>query len=179
MNVDRPHEIFRDLDPDELLRRAASTPTDRRRRAVPLTDEEAAELEGKSEDERAAWLATLPTYEYLARVLEAHGLRDLAHRARACEFDDWKSPHATPEIELYHELAGHEELRRRVLAGEFDSTKAESDAWARSADGQASMRRLPEPMRRVLGDPYVDVGRNDPCPCGSGRKFKRCHGGPA
>lgn len=20
------------------------------------------------------------------------------------------------------------------------------------------------------------VGRNDPCPCGSGRKFKRCHG---
>ena len=21
------------------------------------------------------------------------------------------------------------------------------------------------------------VGRNDPCPCGSGKKFKRCHGG--
>jgi uncharacterized protein YecA (UPF0149 family) len=20
------------------------------------------------------------------------------------------------------------------------------------------------------------VGRNDPCPCGSGRKFKQCHG---
>ena len=20
------------------------------------------------------------------------------------------------------------------------------------------------------------VGRNDPCPCGSGKKFKRCHG---
>ena len=20
------------------------------------------------------------------------------------------------------------------------------------------------------------VGRNDPCPCGSGRKYKRCHG---
>jgi hypothetical protein len=29
--------------------------------------------------------------------------------------------------------------------------------------------------------PYVretpKVGRNDPCPCGSGRKFKKCHGG--
>ena len=23
-------------------------------------------------------------------------------------------------------------------------------------------------------DPYADVGRNDPCPCGSGRKFKKC-----
>ncbi len=23
------------------------------------------------------------------------------------------------------------------------------------------------------------VGRNDPCPCGSGKKYKKCHGGPA
>jgi len=23
-----------------------------------------------------------------------------------------------------------------------------------------------------------DIGRNDPCPCGSGRKFKKCCGGP-
>ena len=25
-------------------------------------------------------------------------------------------------------------------------------------------------------DPYAGVGRNDPCPCGSGLKFKNCHG---
>jgi preprotein translocase subunit SecA len=25
---------------------------------------------------------------------------------------------------------------------------------------------------------FTNVGRNDPCPCGSGRKFKRCHGDP-
>ncbi|MFT3718549.1 UPF0149 family protein [Pseudorhodoferax sp.] len=31
-----------------------------------------------------------------------------------------------------------------------------------------------EPVRRA-GQP----GRNDPCPCGSGRKFKKCHGGTA
>jgi preprotein translocase subunit SecA len=28
-------------------------------------------------------------------------------------------------------------------------------------------------------DPYANVGRNDPCPCGSGRKFKHCHGASA
>ena len=28
------------------------------------------------------------------------------------------------------------------------------------------------------GDAFAHVGRNDPCPCGSGRKFKRCHGDP-
>jgi len=23
---------------------------------------------------------------------------------------------------------------------------------------------------------WSSVGRNDPCPCGSGKKFKKCHG---
>jgi len=33
----------------------------------------------------------------------------------------------------------------------------------------------------VEGTPTGDfarAGRNDPCPCGSGRKYKRCHGDP-
>jgi preprotein translocase subunit SecA len=28
-------------------------------------------------------------------------------------------------------------------------------------------------------DEFAGVSRNDPCPCGSGKKFKRCHGDPA
>ncbi len=28
----------------------------------------------------------------------------------------------------------------------------------------------------ILHNPYKDVGRNDLCPCGSGKKFKKCHG---
>jgi hypothetical protein len=27
-------------------------------------------------------------------------------------------------------------------------------------------------------DPWKNVGRNDPCPCGSGKKYKKCHGFP-
>ena len=27
-----------------------------------------------------------------------------------------------------------------------------------------------------IPDPYVNVKPNDPCPCGSGKKFKKCHG---
>ncbi len=30
--------------------------------------------------------------------------------------------------------------------------------------------------RKDESDPYAGVGRNDPCPCGSGKKFKNCHG---
>jgi len=28
----------------------------------------------------------------------------------------------------------------------------------------------------TASNPYAGVGRNDPCPCGSGKKFKKCHG---
>ena len=28
-------------------------------------------------------------------------------------------------------------------------------------------------------DPFANVSRNDPCPCGSGKKFKKCHGASA
>jgi preprotein translocase subunit SecA len=28
----------------------------------------------------------------------------------------------------------------------------------------------------AAGKDWSNVGRNDPCPCGSGRKFKKCHG---
>lgn len=31
----------------------------------------------------------------------------------------------------------------------------------------------PQPARRE-----AEVGRNDPCPCGSGKKYKKCHGAP-
>jgi len=33
----------------------------------------------------------------------------------------------------------------------------------------------PQPARQQEAQ-YKNVGRNDPCPCGSGKKFKRCHG---
>jgi hypothetical protein len=34
--------------------------------------------------------------------------------------------------------------------------------------------RLPDPSPLILAPPRQRTGRNDPCPCGSGRKFKHC-----
>jgi uncharacterized protein YecA (UPF0149 family) len=34
---------------------------------------------------------------------------------------------------------------------------------------------LPPPVERIHADKNA-VGRNDPCPCGSGRKYKKCCG---
>ena len=34
-------------------------------------------------------------------------------------------------------------------------------------------------IRSGSGNGYDGVGRNEPCPCGSGKKFKQCHGNPS
>jgi preprotein translocase subunit SecA len=47
---------------------------------------------------------------------------------------------------------------------------------APSEDGSARVETSRGPAG---GDKFARAGRNDPCPCGSGRKFKRCHGDPA
>ncbi|MBI3331542.1 preprotein translocase subunit SecA [Candidatus Peregrinibacteria bacterium] len=43
------------------------------------------------------------------------------------------------------------------------------------ADGQPQQRQSP-PRRQVPAQAVPKVGRNDPCPCGSGKKYKKCHG---
>jgi hypothetical protein len=46
---------------------------------------------------------------------------------------------------------------------------------APSVDGGTHVETSQGP---AVNDDFARVGRNDPCPCGSGRKFKRCHGDP-
>ncbi|MEU4822285.1 preprotein translocase subunit SecA [Actinomadura citrea] len=45
---------------------------------------------------------------------------------------------------------------------------------APTVDGEGGVERHSEETT----DEYAGVNRNDPCPCGSGKKFKRCHGDP-
>jgi preprotein translocase subunit SecA len=46
---------------------------------------------------------------------------------------------------------------------------------APSEDGEAEVRAE---SASDADDPFAGVGRNSLCPCGSGQKFKRCHGAP-
>ena len=34
----------------------------------------------------------------------------------------------------------------------------------------------PVAQRPKVNSEFESVGRNDPCPCGSGKKYKKCHG---
>ena len=49
---------------------------------------------------------------------------------------------------------------------------AEAEAARAAAEGVSRQRSKPETFKRV----EKKVGRNHPCPCGSGKKFKHCHG---
>jgi len=42
--------------------------------------------------------------------------------------------------------------------------------------GAGKARRLGAPAPTLANVDWSSVGRNDPCPCGSGKKFKKCHG---
>jgi preprotein translocase subunit SecA len=53
-----------------------------------------------------------------------------------------------------------------------------SEAMAKAAAAGARQSATPGAATVVKdkSDPFANVGRNEPCPCGSGKKFKHCHG---
>jgi preprotein translocase subunit SecA len=65
----------------------------------------------------------------------------------------------------HQQLAGSE----AILAAGGTSTAAAGFA---SAGGVAT----PVAQRPKVNSEFENVGRNDLCPCGSGKKFKKCHG---
>jgi preprotein translocase subunit SecA len=83
----------------------------------------------------------------------------------------------SPDDSMWHEQ--HEEMSA-LTGGELEL--AEADA------GSAAGALAPQPMRSAAAAAIIDpadqstwgkVPRNAPCPCGSGKKFKHCHGAHA
>jgi preprotein translocase subunit SecA len=65
-----------------------------------------------------------------------------------------------------------------IHAKGLEAPKAPADLTytAPTETGETEVSR-PAPVDRS-DDPFAAVGRNDLCPCGSGKKYKRCHGAP-
>jgi preprotein translocase subunit SecA len=79
----------------------------------------------------------------------------------------------TGEDEMALAMAGAETLARHGIGG------AGGAAVGSAASGAAAARNAPVPAaERNPQDPttWGKVGRNEACPCGSGKKFKHCHG---
>jgi hypothetical protein len=112
--------------------------------------------------------------------------------------DEWVTLQAAQTFHLAGDARRAEESLRRVvgttkhagiltdsselLAGLLRESGREADAKAvlddlavRAARSRGATGESETPVDDE-SERYADVERNDPCPCGSGKKFKKCHG---
>jgi preprotein translocase subunit SecA len=78
------------------------------------------------------------------------------------------------QVAMEEPVAARPQVKAKGLAGQTGSRNSLSYS-APAEDGSVTT------ARKTAGkteDPYTGVGRNAPCPCGSGKKFKMCHGRP-
>ena len=74
-------------------------------------------------------------------------------------------------VKLLMNMRKQKDLRRAETA-KITNTALQA---IRSVDGGQSTLENPDVNRTVVRD-TPKIGRNDPCPCGSGKKYKNCHG---
>jgi len=67
--------------------------------------------------------------------------------------------------EGYQAFFAHVDRPMRMMAEELHAGRPPANVMLRLAQEEAELQRR-----------FAAAGRNDPCPCGSGRKFKHCHG---
>ena len=96
----------------------------------------------------------------------------------ACEGKSFTFPSGLDDASK--DFCGAHKLAAREVNTDRLARARESNPAGWRAIDKAAMRinKLPEPAfapqpPRLVGD---TPARNDPCPCGSGRKYKRCHG---
>ena len=68
------------------------------------------------------------------------------------------------------EAAERQQVQARLSQSQFQH----QDAGGYSADEEAAQVEAAQVAQGQGGEPKI--GRNDPCPCGSGKKYKHCHG---
>jgi uncharacterized protein len=82
-------------------------------------------------------------------------------------------------------LSGTLEMQTREMGGTWLSPSEEARAMAQAREKLPDMPQRVYAFWRIKGQPVQTqrrdvpkVGRNDPCPCGSGKKYKHCCGAP-
>jgi preprotein translocase subunit SecA len=79
-----------------------------------------------------------------------------------------------PAAVVEEPIAARPQVKAKGLTGQTSSRTPLS--YSAPAEDGSVQRAGKTPSK--ADDPYANVGRNAPCPCGSGKKFKMCHGRP-
>ena len=87
--------------------------------------------------------------------------------------------HCTIPAEQSQETRITEERRRRTDMSKLRQRKAEFAGAGAGPEYLSQESDYIDPSENIKQEPIrvgPKVGRNDPCPCGSGKKYKNCHG---
>ena len=79
-----------------------------------------------------------------------------------------------PEMQQVQEAAPEQHTQRQQYTESKQNLSQEQMTDPNQAAAAAQDTRAQQPRTPVIKDKLP--GRNDPCPCGSGKKFKNCHG---
>ena len=147
----------------------------------------------------ARWMAHLQDMDYLRAGigLRAYGQRDPLTEYRDEAYNAFSRMTGTLyedylrtllRLQVAHQPAEPEPTQEDPLAGKRvsysnpEENLEASNAGRAPAPQRSNAAPAPQPTSKPTtyvkdkDDPYANVGRNDPCPCGSGKKFKKCHG---
>ncbi|MBQ0022024.1 MAG: preprotein translocase subunit SecA [Prevotellaceae bacterium] len=84
-------------------------------------------------------------------------------------------PIAEPQEVKQAPLPTQEEPKKQQLTETHQNLSEPSETQKAQQQAAAADTRAQQPRIPVVND-GPRIGRNDPCPCGSGKKFKNCHG---
>jgi hypothetical protein len=107
-----------------------------------------------------AWSAWEEAIAYL-------GLSDLAPRVEAAQKDGRIDP-------AFSEPGWFKETLREAERYPHDLNRLPANQYGYLDDPVAALNWTEEGYGAPQRNPFKSVGRNDPCPCGSGKKFKKC-----
>ena len=148
------------------------------------------------------WMSHLSEMDYLRAGI---GLRAVGQRDPLVEYKEEAYSAFSALVAAIYEDFIRTILRLQINVNLEQPEQAEDQETLNSVSYSAPDENIPDATRGVAGsagvasqttaspsmgnaqpaprtvvkdkdDPYANVGRNDPCPCGSGKKYKKCHG---
>jgi preprotein translocase subunit SecA len=120
------------------------------------------------------WIEHLENMDYLRRGvnLQAYGQRDPLVEYKKEAYQRFQELQNLIQQRVTHTMFKVKFVRDMA---EADASKVEALApSAEMSGGEAALQQFAG--QEPTAEQKKDVGRNDPCPCGSGKKFKKCHG---
>jgi hypothetical protein len=112
------------------------------------------------------------TFDAARGLVPSQGL--VRYAQEAATLLEGKVGHLAGEPVIQYALGSHLALLGRAVRARRALQAASQDPTV-GEQARAALAEVPEPQIARS----APVGRNDPCPCGSGKKYKKCHGAAA